>query len=33
MAGVAVPGLDPVLQRGGEFVEGAEHAAVQAAPV
>jgi hypothetical protein len=22
--GVAVPGLDPVLERGGEFVEGAE---------
>lgn len=26
-----VPGIDPVLERGGELVEGAEHAAVEAA--
>jgi hypothetical protein len=30
---VALPDLDPVLQRGGELVEGAEHAAVLWMPV
>src|SRR5437867_2241741 len=31
--GIGVPGLDPVFQGGGELVERAEYAAVQAAPL